>query len=88
MSALLADPAVQERVRQDPALREMWSDPAVRQHVTSMPDMMDGMQKLMELVRLLVEDPAVRARIQADPALREMWGEAGVRQHIQRGAHH
>jgi hypothetical protein len=88
MSALLADPAVQDRVREDPALREMWSDPAVRHYVTSMPVMMTGMEKLMELVRLLLEDPAVRTRIQADPTLREMWAEAGVRQHIQRGTHH
>jgi hypothetical protein len=88
MSALLADPAVQDRVREDPALREMWSDPAVRQHVTSMPVMMTGMENLMELVRLLLDDPAVSTRIQADPTLREMWNEPGVRQHIQRDARH
>jgi hypothetical protein len=88
MSALLADPAVQARVQQDATLREMWSDPAVRQHVTSMPTMMAGMEKLMELVRLLLEDPAVSTRVQADPVLREMWGEPGVRQHIRQGNQH
>jgi hypothetical protein len=53
-----------------------------------MPAMKTGMEKLMELVRLLLDDPAVRTRIQADPALREMWNEPGVRQHMQRDARH
>jgi hypothetical protein len=47
-----------------------------------------GMEKLMELLRLLVEDPAVRTRIEADAALRELWAEPAVRQHIERGSHH
>jgi hypothetical protein len=34
---LVRDPAVQEEIREDPALREAWSDPGVRQIVTKRP---------------------------------------------------
>jgi hypothetical protein len=92
VGALLEDPAVQRRIQQDPELRGMWSDPAVRQHVTAphgmTGGMTGGMTKVMELVRLLTEDPAVRARIQADPGLREMWSESAVRRQIQDGPRH
>jgi DTW domain-containing protein YfiP len=86
MTALLEDTAVQRRVQQDPELRAMWSDPAVRQYVTAMPERATGMARLMELVRLLTEDSAVLDRIRADPALRELWSRPGVRQHIQPSA--
>jgi hypothetical protein len=88
VGALLEDPAVQRRIQQDPELRGMWSDPAVRQHVTAPHGMTSGMTKVTELVRLLTEDPAVRARIEADPQLREMWGEPAVRQQIRQRTPH
>jgi hypothetical protein len=34
---LVRDPAVQEKIREDSALREAWSDPGVRQVVTNRP---------------------------------------------------
>jgi hypothetical protein len=34
---LVRDPAVQREIQQDPALREAWSDPAVRRVVTKQP---------------------------------------------------
>jgi hypothetical protein len=34
---LVRDPAVQREIQQDPALREAWSDPAVRRVVTTQP---------------------------------------------------
>lgn len=36
-------------------------------------------EKLLTLVRELVEDPAVQQEIQQDPALREAWTNTGVR---------
>jgi hypothetical protein len=64
-------------------LRAIWSDPAVRQHATTAPEMMAGMAKLLELVRALTADPAVQSRIHADTELHELWSEPGVRQRIQ-----
>jgi hypothetical protein len=64
-------------------LHEMWSDPAVRQHAVSAPDMIAGMAKVMELVRALVSDPAVQRRIEAEPELRALWSEPDVRRRIQ-----
>jgi hypothetical protein len=83
VEALLEDPAVQQRIQEDSELREMWNDPAVRQHVARAPEMMAGMAKLLELVRGLTEDASVQRAIQADPELRELWSEPGVRQRIQ-----
>jgi hypothetical protein len=83
VEALLAEPAVQERIREDPELREMWGDPGVRHHVTMVPEMVAGMASLLELVRVLAEDPAVQRRILAEPALRDLWSEPGVRERIQ-----
>jgi hypothetical protein len=34
---LVRDPVVQREIQQDPALREAWSDPAVRRVVTQQP---------------------------------------------------
>lgn len=34
---LVRDPAVQEEIQEDPALREAWSDPGIRQVVTKRP---------------------------------------------------
>jgi hypothetical protein len=34
---LVRDPAVQREIQRDPALREAWSDPAVRRVVTKQP---------------------------------------------------
>ncbi|HEV2129758.1 MAG TPA: hypothetical protein VGR27_01560, partial [Longimicrobiaceae bacterium] len=64
-------------------LRERWSEPAIRDQVTMAPEMMQGMAKLLELVRGLLADPAVRGWIQADPALRDLWNEPGVPQRVQ-----
>jgi hypothetical protein len=34
---LVRDPAVQQQIREDPALREAWEDPGVRRVVTKQP---------------------------------------------------
>jgi hypothetical protein len=46
------------------------------------PEMIVGMSKLLELVRILVDDPAVQVRIEADAALRELWSDPGVRHRV------
>lgn len=74
---------MQQRIQQNPELRELWSESAVRHHATMAPEMMAGMAKLLELVRTLILDPAVQRRIQSDPELRDLWSELGVRQRIQ-----
>jgi hypothetical protein len=73
MHALLADPVVQRRIREDPELRRG-------------ADHAEAMAKLLELVRGLTADPAVQARIRADPALRALWSEPAVRRTIGAGA--
>jgi hypothetical protein len=75
---------VRARIDADPVLREAWNDPAIRQHVASPPTMSDGMDGVLELVRLLLEVSAVQARVQADPVLRELWCDAVVRQQVLR----
>jgi hypothetical protein len=84
----LDEPAVQQRLGEDPELRALWRDPAVRQGLTDAEAMMIGMSKLMELVRRLTEDPAVRTRIDAAPTLRELWSDPDVRHHFERSVHH
>jgi hypothetical protein len=82
VAALLEDPEVRQHVQQDPELREMWSDAAVRGPVENAPGMMAAMQRLMELTRGLVSDPAVQARIEADPELRALWADPGTRRRV------
>jgi hypothetical protein len=76
---------VRARIEADPVLSEAWNDPSVRQHVASPPVMSDGMDGVLELVRLLLEVPAVQARVQVDSVLRELWRDAAVRQQVLRG---
>lgn len=83
VDALLEDPAVMQRIQQNPDLREMWGDPAVSSALRPAPETSDPMAKLLELVRALTADPAVQDRIQEDATLRRLQSHPSVRQRIQ-----
>jgi stalled ribosome alternative rescue factor ArfA len=86
VAALLEDPAVRQRVEQDPRLRAAVNDPAVQGHIAASTAREAGMAGLYEIVSNLLSDPAVQARVQADPVLQALWADPAVRQHIeQRG---
>lgn len=82
------DPDVMQRIQEDPELREMWVDPAVRSGVRAAPPTTDPIAKLLELVRAVTVGPALQQRIHEDPALRQFQSQPSVRQRIQSSGHH
>lgn len=84
VAALLADPDTQQRIAENPVLRQLWEDAAVRDQVNEVTDAAMAHEPLMELARSLVADPGVQRRIRADSALRALWADSSVRRHILR----
>lgn len=83
VAALLEDPAVRERVEQDPQLRAGMNDPAVHRHVSAGATVEQGMPGLFEIVASLLADPPVQAKVKADPTLQRLWADPAVRQQIE-----